>query len=202
MSRKYELLNKKDSLQLIQQMLPYEESADFNELLDDLQDKYLKKANTENVDRSDYLVEQFSNQVHSAGLNAVIRGVRPQDAQKQCSFVLKLFNRAMAKRYNHIDIVVHHHDNLFGRPVAYETCDYKFKYIGDNTFDDGSPMDFTIGQNYRIIEMQNSFYDRHSIGYFMTTDDYDGQDSDYAHFFGIEMFNDHFILNKKVANDA
>lgn len=178
---------------IIERLFPYNAPGDFNCLIDGYTADYLEKANTETVSAAEYITEKFIADNYKAALSAML-SIDHIDAD--IKIVMKryryLYMQNIAQRFNGVTIKVNERTNMFGIHNTFLTSTDQCQYIGDGQFDNGENNALTPGSTYRIIEMDNWFHNSNELGYYMTTDDYAGDDIDYGHFFGVADFNEHF----------
>lgn len=178
---------------IIERLFPYDTPSDFDEMIDGYTADYLEKANTETVSPAEYITEKFIADNYKTALNAML-SIDHIDADIKTSMkrYRYLYMQNMAKRFNGVTIEIDERANMFGIHQTFLTSTDPCQYIGDGQFDNGEDNTLTPGSTYRIIEMDNWFHNSNELGYYMTTDDYIGDDIDYGHFFGVEDFNEHF----------
>lgn len=178
---------------IIERLFPYDTPGDFDEMIDGYYADYLKKANIEAVSAAEYITEKFNADSYKTALNAMLS---MDNIDADIKAVIKryryLYMQNMAQWFNGVTIEINERTNMFGITHSFLTSTDQCQYIGDGHFDNGEDNALTPGSTYRIIEMDNWFHNSNELGYYMTTDDYDGDDIDYGHFFGVDDFNEHF----------
>lgn len=177
----------------IERLFPYTHPSDFDCLIDGYHADYLEKANTESVSPAEYITEKFIADNYKAALNAMLSLDNINADIKTCMKRYRyLYMQNMAQRFNGVSIEINERTNMFGKTHSFLTSADEYQYIGNGQFDNGEDNALTPGSSYRIIEMDNWFHNSNELGYYMTTDNYAGDDIDYGHFFGLEDFNEHF----------
>ena len=178
---------------IIERLFPYNTPGDFDEMIDGYYADYLKKANPETVSPAEYITEKFIADNYKAALNAMLSIEHiDADIKTRMKRYRYLYMQNMAQWFNGVTIEINERTNMFGNHQTFLSSADEYQYIGNGQFDNSEDNALTPGSTYRIIEMDNWFHNSNELGYYMTTDDYDGDDIDYGHFFGVDDFNEHF----------
>lgn len=157
--------------------------------------EWSEKANTNRVSLVEWVSAHHKAIVYELALNAVVservERVTPKETKDYIVNARRALLTFLTKELDGVTIVEKELKNSFGYSHKVLSSNNKLKYVGKPDHHA-----WELGEVYSIIEVSNWFHNSNELGYYLTTDEYDGDDIDYGCFYPMGTLGEDFeVLN-------
>lgn len=157
--------------------------------LENLEDRYPKEVNVDNVSKTQFFTKEFRLGLYTSTTTYGVEGGK--DSKYLREYVLnqsRLFSMYLSEYFNgETDF----EEVKLSERFSILTISNELEYIGKEEKEESS---YVKGNRYKVRELSNWFNDRYSLGYYITTEEYKGYDTDYCVFYPMESLLDNFKI--------
>lgn len=156
------------------------------------QEEYLEKANTDKVGLAECVSVQHKILTYDLALNLVVaHDYAPEEVRNFIIKTRRALHTFLAKKLDGVAVAEKDMVSMSGNTYQELSSNNKLKYVGKPDHHA-----WELGEVYSIIEVGNWFHNNNELGYYLTTNEYDGDDIDYGCFYPMGTLGEDFeVLN-------